>query len=365
MLSDDVETAQTIYMMDALAFEDAGHRLVVDATHEALRDAGRTLRSSPAEKACAIYWWLKRRIRYVPTPGTNPLVDQTLIPPATLLSMPDPEGDCPQFSMLAAAMLRVCCVPSRFKTIAADQTFPDLFSHVYNVVQIGPDQFMPFDSSNGPQPGAEFARPHKTRVWPPVAKDRCKEAMTRNALPIPSFRNRLLRAQRMRGGLHDGHLYQTLNGIGRMGDDGSFDTTPLYSSTDPNLTQLSTMPPGPTYLATDTQNNPNLMTGGNPTLAQLQLAPAVPAGTAGTGTGLFQSLAADATALLSPVVRAATQQAPYYVTNPTTGQSVLYNPNTGTTSAAGSFSASLASMSPTTLLIVGVGLIALFAMGKK
>lgn len=48
-----------------------------------------------------------------------------------------------------------------------------------------------------------------------------------------------------------------------------------------------------------------------------------------SSTNLFgQALQAVGTAV-QPIVKLASQQAPYYVTNPATGQSVLYNPNTG------------------------------------
>lgn len=173
MLSDEVETAQTVHMMDELAEADAAHRLVIEATYRALDQAGLNLESSDYAKAVAVFWFLKRTIRYVPTPGTSPLVDQTLIPPATLLAMPDPEGDCPQFSMLASAMMKVLCVPCLYKTIAADEAFPDTYSHIYNIVRIAPGRFMPFDSSNGPEPGAEYSRAFKRRVWPQVHKTKC------------------------------------------------------------------------------------------------------------------------------------------------------------------------------------------------
>jgi hypothetical protein len=65
---------------------------------------------------------------------------------------------------------------------------------------------------------------------------------------------------------------------------------------------------------------------------------------------------------IAPVIKAATQQTPYYVTNPATGQAALYNPNTGTFVGA---SAALASLSPTTLLI-GAALLGLILFaGKK
>ena len=76
---------------------------------------------------------------------------------------------------------------------------------------------------------------------------------------------------------------------------------------------------------------------------------------------MWQVLGASAVA--SPIIKAATQVAPYYITNPQTGQSVLYNPNTGGVGA--SLGASLSSLSPTTILIGIVVLGALAFAGKK
>jgi hypothetical protein len=351
MLSDDVETAQTVSMMDRLAAEDAGHRFVIDAVNEALEDAALELNSAPIAKACAIFWWLKKHIIYEPTPGTSPLVDQTLIPPVTLLSMLTPTGDCPQFSMLASAMMRVCCIPSYFKTIAADAEYPDTYSHIYNVAQLAPRSFLPFDSSNGPEPGAEFAHPLKARVWPQLTKDRCKENMLRSERRPAGYRNAL-----MRGALRDGHLYQTLNGLHRLGqDDSGYD---IYSQAGVDPTYTGTQNETVTY-GGDSSTPPSSLVnfGSNTTLA-----PTVAAGTAGTGYGLAASALADASALAAPIVKAATQQQPYYITNPATGQSVLYNPNTGTT--AGGISAALSSLSPT-MILIGVGLVALVAFAGK
>ena len=166
MQSDDIETAQTISYMDELAAADADDPQVTAAFYDALSDAGITTAAEPLQIAQAVFWWLKRNVRLVPTPGTSPLVDQTLISPSAVLAMPEPIGDCPQFSMLAAAMFRVACMNSLFVTIAAERSFPEQWSHIYNTVEVSPGRFLPFDSSHGPEPGAEYARPFKRRVWP-------------------------------------------------------------------------------------------------------------------------------------------------------------------------------------------------------
>ena len=99
---------------------------MIAATAEALEQHGIDQSASPLDKAQAVYWWLKRNVRYVNTPGTSPLVDQTLINPCIVArECPEPIGDCPQFSMLAAAMFRVLCMNSLFVTIAAEPATPD------------------------------------------------------------------------------------------------------------------------------------------------------------------------------------------------------------------------------------------------
>jgi hypothetical protein len=354
MLSDDVETAQTVGMMDEYADQDAGARSVIDATHEALDTAGLTLASDPEAIARAIFWFLKRTIRYVDTPGTSPLVDQTLITPTAILSMPEPIGDCPQFSMLAAAMFRVCCIPCYFVTIAAERSFPDQFSHVYNTVEVAPGQFMPFDSSNGPEPGAEYAMPFKRRVWPRVTRDKCSSAR-KGANPMmrttyaarPGFRNRSLR-----GTMGQTCILYDETGACDLYDDGSSPSSTISVPTAP------TIPGG--YGATVPINYGTLDSSLAATEATLN-PPAggtTPSGAAGVLTTLFN----DAAGVAAPIVKAATTMAPYYITNPLTGQSVLYNPNTATVATGASLATAL---SPTTI-VIGLGLLAgLLFLGKK
>jgi hypothetical protein len=372
MQSDEIETAQTVAIMNELAAADAPHRLVVNAVECALAEAGITMGASALEKACAVYWWLKNHVEMIPTEGTNPLVDQTLIPPASLLAMDHPQGDCPQFSMLASAMLRVSCVASHFKTIAADEDFPDLFSHVYNVVETGPGQFLPFDSSHGPAPGAEYAQQFKARVWRTPQQYRCKEYgpgprgnanMLRPASRhrIPTNRNTVLR-RGLQGAGEFNHLYMTLNG-GRMGDNGDY--LDIYSAAGVDPTYVGTQDETVTYGGDSTTPLSALVNNG--------LAPSAAAGTAGTGGNgysLAASLAADATALASPIVRAATAQAPYYTTNPATGQSQLFNPATGqfvTSSLTSSIIGALTTITSNPIyLSIGAGLLGLllFSGGK-
>lgn len=358
MRSDDEETAQTVLYMDELAAADAGTPAVIGATVEALDAAGLDDDSSDLDKACAIYWWLKRTVRYVPTPGTSQLVDQTLITPTATLAMPEPIGDCPQFSMLANAMLRSVCIESLFVTIAAESMAPDQWSHIYNIVEVAPGTWMPFDSSNGPEPGAEYARPFKKKVWPRIAPNECrkgKPAMMRSTHRATgaSMRNRSLR-----GALGDVNC----DSDGNCYDDSTAAYTPAPIEL-PVIAPTTMYNPDPSVLqvqAPMTGNaNPDCVFGGvwpncNPPTG------ATTSNTPGLSPSLIASIVGQT---VTPIAKAVSQQAPYYVTNPATGQAALYNPNTGSFVGA---TAALSAISPTTLLI-GVALLGglLFLGGKK
>ena len=88
-------------------------------------------------------------------------VAEVLIRPIDLLRMRDAQGDCDDFSMLAACILSAGGVPAFFVTLAADQRAPDQFSHVY--VMAGADAF---DASHGPYMGWEAKnRFGRRQVW--------------------------------------------------------------------------------------------------------------------------------------------------------------------------------------------------------
>jgi hypothetical protein len=316
MSSDDEETAQTVTYMDSLAGADSNARSVIEATREALEQAGIDESGSPVDKAQAVYWWLKRTIRYVPTPGTSPLVDQTLITPTALLAMEEPIGDCPQFSMLAAAMFRVLCMDCLFVTIAAEPSFPDQWSHIYNTVEVFPGQYMPFDSSNGPEPGAEFARPYKRRVWPRITPGKCRTKegaadMMRSAYGRPG-----------RVGMRNRSLRGTLGDVACDQDGNCVDTTTgtvlSLASDTPDPSTLPS-PLGPNFAASLAANAAAL----NPPAGSLAPLPANP-----TSSNVLTTLFNDLAQVATPLVKAATTPQPYYITN-AAGQQVLYNPATG------------------------------------
>lgn len=327
MQSDDTETAQTVQIMDQIAAEDANTPQVEAAVSAALDEAGISEQASAYEKACAVYWWLQRTIRYVPTPGTSIFVDQTLITPCAVLAMPEPIGDCPQFSMLAAAMFRILGMQSMFVTIAADDAAPDQWSHIYNTVEVYPGQYLPFDSSNGPEPGAEYARPYKRKVWPAMS-GRSKET---SADMIRNFK-----AAGRRSGMRNAALY----GL-RDVTDGVYTSDETMQSQIDAINNLSDSVYGP---------GNDIMTGPTVPINSPALQIDSSSGTAGN---IFAELATDFTKIAAPFIQS--QQQPYYITT-AAGQKVLYNPATGSVVQTAS------AISPT-VIVGGVVILALLLMG--
>lgn len=352
MRSDDEETGQTVAYMDELATADASSPAVTAAADEALDFAGLDTSACDLDKAQAVFWWLKRTVEYVATPGTSHLVDQTLITPTAVLAMPEPIGDCPQFSMLADAMLRALEIDSRYVTIAAEELAPDQWSHVYNVVRVGPDSWLPFDSSNGPSPGAEYAKPFKKKIWPRIGpgpeRRKGKILMMRTGPAAPSMRNRSLRTNL--GDVScdaDGNCYDDSTGTYTPGAvDLGINLNPSYPSADLTIQSPMTGNASPDCVFGGTWPNCAPPTGAN----------------VSSGSGL-NTLAQIVGNTVAPIIKATATPAPYYVTNPATGQSALYNPATGT--FANPTAAALGSLSPTTLLLGALFLGGLLFLGGK
>jgi hypothetical protein len=162
--SDESATAQTIGVMAELVREDSTAPSIRRATAAAIAGTPR----DQENVAAAIHRWVREHVRFVQDSslaGFSPDPDaaEVLVRPIDLLSMPQPEGDCDDFSMLAAAMLRSAGIRSAFKTVAADATSPD-YSHVY-VVTLLPSGAKALDASHGPYFGWEAPATGKARVW--------------------------------------------------------------------------------------------------------------------------------------------------------------------------------------------------------
>ena len=161
---DDQVTAHTIERMREYVIQDAGNEIVRRAAHEAIR---RYPDRHPLE---AVFEWVRRHLALVddaelarPLRGV-PDDSEILIRPVDILTMPQPQGDCDDYAMLTAAMLRALGVPASFRTVAAEGPGSDRYSHVYPVAHWAGKE-VPIDASHGPRVGWEVTPTGKTHTW--------------------------------------------------------------------------------------------------------------------------------------------------------------------------------------------------------
>ncbi len=317
---DHTVTRQTIAIMHQLA--NAASR--TDALRQCLPPIG----SSRQETCDRIFTWAKEHITYrheedLQTPFSDlskHQYDQTLIAPTALIAMPQPEGDCVDFSMLVAAMLHAVGIRSAYRTIAADPRSPN-YSHVYVMAEIAPGQLYPLDASNGPEAGAEYNLPAgKPRyTWP-------------NPEDLMIYRPARL-----------GDTTDSVPGDG-LDPATSSDAAPapldLYQQAGVN----------PAY--TGTQYNP----GGT-----------APSNSGGAFTKIATTLINDAASIAAPIIRQNSVQAPYYIAG-ANGAQVLYDPSTGKVVNAGAASQRTPAIVSQNLLIgvaIAAGLLIALGGGKR
>jgi hypothetical protein len=156
---DEAATADTIGIMCKVVREDSQ-----DPTVRAIAAAAA---SSGTDPLTGVHRWVRSHVRFREDAdaarslsGFDPSDTEVLIRPIDLIRMPQPAGDCDDFSMLTAAMLRALGIRVAFVTIAADPAAPDTYSHVY-VSANG----IPVDSSHGPRPGWRAPAAGKSRTW--------------------------------------------------------------------------------------------------------------------------------------------------------------------------------------------------------
>lgn len=165
-----VSTADTVGQMDALVSASLDSPTIIDACLDACRDQQD---SSDKEISDALWYWIKNHVRFVTDEQTmtamgipidNP-TKELLIAPTTLLTMPDPQGDCDDFSMLSKTMLAQCGIRSSFVTIKAQADEPKLWTHIYVKVYMSDGSTMMFDTSHGHWPGWETKNYWEKREW--------------------------------------------------------------------------------------------------------------------------------------------------------------------------------------------------------
>lgn len=171
----DVSTVDTIRVMQRLAHGYSRHPSVVAAVSHAL---SASVPSSQRDVACAIFYWVRTTIRFVEDEtllyeqlgvDLEDLDKELLIVPPVLLAMPNPQGDCDDFSLLLAAMLLCAGLKPYFVTVAADPLEPHKFSHIYICVHLADESnHLCLDAGNRlamVAPGWESANVTRKAIW--------------------------------------------------------------------------------------------------------------------------------------------------------------------------------------------------------
>ena len=167
----DSSTVETIHQMIAIAKVSSQTPLIASIVDSCIR----SLHNSNPQKrdlVRAIFWWIKSHVRFCEDEktlgeqlGYSDVNQELLIPPVTLLNMPQPMGDCDDFSMLVASLMLAAKVPVWFVTVAVDPSEPFKWSHVYCMVNIN-EVMTPLDASHGKNVGWETQREvYRRQEW--------------------------------------------------------------------------------------------------------------------------------------------------------------------------------------------------------
>ena len=172
-IDNDVSVIDTIEKMKQLVY----HCHTKPTIQRAVYDATRYLGDNASDKdiISAVYYWIKSRVKYVEDDYilqqalgiTFPDNDkELLISPDALLLMPKSMGDCDDFSVLISTMLYALGFKVWFVTIAADETMPEKFSHVYTKAYMQHDmRDIYLDASHGHYPGWEHKQAYRKAEW--------------------------------------------------------------------------------------------------------------------------------------------------------------------------------------------------------
>ena len=162
----DGATVQTVELMCRYIRESADDDMLQRAAawlHQSMGGGS----DDPAMKAWAVFWFLKHFVRFVVDEAPmfrlgEPNQQDLLYSPAVLIRMQDPAGDCDDFTMLGAALLKCLSVPFNIVTIAASPDDPSRWSHVF-LMALLPSGPLALDASHGSGPGWMVPASHTYR----------------------------------------------------------------------------------------------------------------------------------------------------------------------------------------------------------
>ena len=161
----DTATSQTVDLMCRYVRETDSDPVIQQAAEYARQRFGANAQD-PAGLAWGVFWFLKHNMRFVVDEAPMfrlglPNEQDLLISPSVLIRMSDRAGDCDDFTMLGAALLRALKVPYAIVTIAASPDDPGRWSHVF-LMAMCPNP-LPLDASHGSGPGWMVPAAHTFR----------------------------------------------------------------------------------------------------------------------------------------------------------------------------------------------------------
>lgn len=172
----EISTAQTIDLMRAYSRQGALTPQVREATALALSLNRREPIDWSRERSnCERLWtWVRTHVTFredethlegLGMPSKRAWDTELLITPQALLRMPNPTGDCDDFSMLLGSMLVCCGMLTCFVTVAADPTQPGVWSHVYVATYLSDGSRLALDASHGKYAGWEAPQSMRRKEW--------------------------------------------------------------------------------------------------------------------------------------------------------------------------------------------------------
>ncbi len=153
----DQGIAQTIDAIRQLVFDGVRD---VDVNRTALQIVSSAPAHNPGAEARAIYNWIRSNIRF-----TNDIYGAETLRPAREILLVR-AGDCDDINgVLLPTLLESVGIQSRLVTIAADQTRPEVFSHIYAEANLD-GQWVPMDAAaRSARFGLEPAEYWRRQTW--------------------------------------------------------------------------------------------------------------------------------------------------------------------------------------------------------
>ena len=181
-LDPDEATAQTVRIMCRHIEKSAADPLLKACARSAVAQwrggpafaaSGRDPSTDARAIAESIWWWAKHQLKFVHHAALilawlnerDQL--QLLIEPSVLVRMQQMRGDCAIYTMLICAMLDTFRVPWEIVTLAVDPSQPEIFSHVFPVAVLPNGRRLALDASHGKFPGWRVPkdRTFRSQAW--------------------------------------------------------------------------------------------------------------------------------------------------------------------------------------------------------